>query len=130
LYGKSVFLAGIKTQLERDRELELLTVEAGCLDVPHLLRERKPCAVLFDLGMHQPSFLIPMLRELPHLLMIGVDPSSDEMLVLTSRLVQALAARDLVHLVFEASQLQESNTNHCTSSTHWKHTQSEQRKST
>jgi hypothetical protein len=111
LYGNSVFLAGIQTELERDHnlELELLTVEAGSPDATLLLRECKPCAVLFDLGMDQPSFVIPMLRELPGLLMIGVDASSDEMLVLTSHPVQALAVRDLVHLILEASQLQAKN---------------------
>jgi hypothetical protein len=111
LYGNSVFLAGIKAGLESDRELglELLSVEDGCPNVTGMLRERKPCAVLFDLGMDQPSFLIPILRELPHLLMIGVDPSRDEILVFTSHPVQALAVRDLVHLILEASKLQERN---------------------
>jgi len=111
LYGNSVFLAGIQMELERDHEfeLELLTVEAGSPNVIVLLRECKPCAVLFDLGMDQPSFVIPMLREQPGLLMIGVDASSDEMLVLISHPVQALAVRDLVHLILEASHLQERN---------------------
>jgi DNA-binding NarL/FixJ family response regulator len=109
LYGNSVFLAGIQAELERAPTLELLTIESGRPDVLHLLRERKPCAVLFDLGMDQPSFATAILRELPHLLMIGVDPSSDEMLVLTSHPVQALAVRDLVPLILEASQLQAKN---------------------
>jgi hypothetical protein len=59
--------------------------------------------------MDQPSFVIPMLREQPGLLMIGVDASSDEMLVLTSHPVQALAVCDLVHLILEASHFQERN---------------------
>jgi len=101
LYGNSVFLAGIKTELERDRDLglELLSVEAGYADVTHLLRERKPCAVLFDLGMDQPSFVIPMLREQPSLLLIGVDPSSDELLVLSNWPAQALNLADLIELI-------------------------------
>lgn len=113
IYGNSVFLAGIKAELECEHALALdvLTIEAGFIDVPHLLRERKPCAVLFDLNMHQPDFLIPMLRELPSLLIIGVDPSSNEMLLLTSCPVPALTTHDLVHVILEASQLQENNTN-------------------
>ena len=111
LYGNSVFLAGIQAELESDRDLglELLSVEAGGVDVTGMLRERKPCAVLFDLGMDQPSFAISMLRELPDLLMIGVDPSCDEMLVLTSQPMKALVVRDLVHLILEASKLQARN---------------------
>ena len=113
IYGNSVFLAGIKAELESEHALALdvLTIEAGCIDAPHLLRERKPCAVLFDLNLHQPDFLIPMLCELPSLLIIGVDPSSNEMLVLTSRPVPAQTAQDLVHVILEASQLQENATN-------------------
>ena len=100
LYGNSVFLAGIKAQLECDRELglELLSVEAGCTDMTALLRERKPYAVLFDLGMDQPSFVIPILREQPTLLLIGVDPSSDELLVLSNRPTQVLNLSDLIEL--------------------------------
>jgi hypothetical protein len=101
LYGNSVFLAGIKAELERDRELglELLSMEAGCPDVMHLLRGRKPCAVLFDVGMDQPGFVISMLREQPGLLLIGVDPSSDELLVLSNQPAQALNLSDLIELL-------------------------------
>lgn len=111
LYGNSVFLAGLKTELERDPTLplELISIDTDFPRVADVICKRKPCAVLFDLGMDQPSFLVSMLRELPHLLMIGVDPSSDEMLVLTSHPVQALAVRDLVHLILAASHLQERN---------------------
>ena len=111
LYGNSVFLAGIKAGLESDRELglELVSVEDGCSHVAGMLRERKPCAVLFDLGMDLPGFAVAMLREVPRLLMIGIDASSDEMLVLTSHPVQALAVRDLIHLILDASKLQERN---------------------
>ena len=88
-------------ELERDHdfELELLTVEAGSPDVTFLLRECKPCAVLFDLGIDQPSFVIPMLREQPGLLMIGVDPSSDELLVLSNQPTQALNLADLIEFI-------------------------------
>jgi hypothetical protein len=100
LYGNSVFLAGIKAELERERDLglELLSVEAGCTDVTHLLRQCKPFAILFDLGLDQPSFMIPMLREQPGLLLIGVDPSSDELLVLSNQPVQVLTLSDLIKL--------------------------------
>jgi hypothetical protein len=101
LYGNSVFLAGIQAELERDHDLglELLSVEAGYADMAYLLRERKPRAVLFDLGMDQPGFVIPMLREQPGLLLIGVDPSSDELLVLSNRPAQVLNLSDLIKLV-------------------------------
>jgi hypothetical protein len=42
---------------------------------------------------------IAILRERPGLLLIGVDPSSDELLVLSSRPHQALSVADLVEVM-------------------------------
>lgn len=103
LYGNSVFLAGIRTELERAASLELITIEAGCPDVMNLIRTRQPRAVLFDLSMPQPDFAISLLRERPGLLLIGVDPSSDEMLVLSSHPAQALTMHDLMQLILQDS---------------------------
>ena len=105
LYGNSIFLAGIKAQLERDAVLErdaaldLITTETGCPDAMDLIRERRPRAVLFDLNMAEPDFAIPLLRAQPGLLLIGVDPCSDEMLILSSHAVQALSVADLVNVI-------------------------------
>lgn len=107
LYGNSVFLAGIKAEFERYRDVELISVEAACRDVTELIRARKPRAVLFDLTMAQPDFAIPLLCEQPALLLIGVDPSSNEMLVLSSHPARALTIHDLMQLVLENSQTQE-----------------------
>ncbi len=105
LYGNSVFLAGIKAQLEHGAlydyptALNLISIEIGCPHVIDLIREQKPRAVLFDLAMPQPDFVISLLREQPGLLLIGIDPASDEMLVLSSRPQLALSISDLVEVV-------------------------------
>ena len=101
LYGNSVFLAGIKAELEGDYELglELLSVEAGHADVTDLLRQQKPSAVIFDLGMDQPSVAISTLCELPRMLLIGVDVNKDEMLVLSSRPARARSIADLLRVI-------------------------------
>lgn len=111
IYGNSIFLAGIRAELEGDPGpgLELVTVETNCVHAADLVREHKPCAVLVNLGMDQPSFVLPMLRKQHLALMIGVDPSSDELPVLTVHPVRALAVQDAIRLVLEASQLQERN---------------------
>jgi hypothetical protein len=101
LYGGSVFLAGIQAQLERDRTLELLALGAGQADAMNLIHSLRPRAVVFDLTMAQPDFAIPLLREQPDLLLIGMDPSLDEMLVISTRPAQARAVNDLVRLILE-----------------------------
>ncbi len=99
LYGNSVFLAGIKADLERRVAFELITIEDGHQDVMEMIRTRRPCAVLFDLAMSQPEFAVSLWRDQPGLLMIGVDPSSDELLVLSSHQAQAFCVADLVTVI-------------------------------
>jgi hypothetical protein len=104
-----VFLAALHAQLERDTTLGLFELRAGQPDSMDLIRSLTPRAVIFDLTMAQPDFAIPLLHEQPGLLLIGMDPSRDEMLVLSSRPVQALAVNDLVQLVLEETHRQENS---------------------
>jgi hypothetical protein len=101
LYGNSVFLAGIRADLRRRTQLELLTIEEDCPDAADRIRACRPTAVLFDLAAVQPDFAIALLRERPGLLLIGVDPSSDELLVLSGQPVQALSFADLVNVIHQ-----------------------------
>lgn len=107
LYGGSLFLAGIQAQLERETTLELLALGAGQADALDLIRSLRPRAVLFDLTMDQPEFAIPCLRDQPGLLLIGMDPSLDEMLIFSTRPARARAVNDLVQLILEDSQTEE-----------------------
>jgi hypothetical protein len=101
LYGNSVFLAGIQAELEREATLELITLDTGSPDALNLTRARRPRAVLYDLNLAQPHFAIPLLLEQPGLMLIGVDASRDELLILCSYPVQALSVHDLVRLILE-----------------------------
>jgi hypothetical protein len=99
LYGNSVFLAGIKAELELNPGIELIAGDARSPGVMEKIRDHKPRALLFDLAEGQPDIAFALLREQPHLLMIGVDPSSDELLVLSNQPVQALNLSDLIELI-------------------------------
>jgi len=85
-----------------------LRTEAGldvvCIDFrgPHArqnLSELTPAAILFDLSDPSPCVDVTLLRERPGLLLIGVDPSSDELLVLRGYTAQALSVRDLANAI-------------------------------
>ena len=99
LYGNSIFLAGIKADLMGNRPFELITLEAGRPDAFDLICSLNPGAILFDLAAAQPNFVVSLLRRRPGLLLIGVDPSSDELLVLSSQLEQAHSMADLVKVI-------------------------------
>ena len=115
LYGNSVFLAGLKAQLEQTAELELITMEATPTEVADSVRTCRPQAVLFDLSMGYPDFAAALLHEQHGLLLIGVDPNSNELLILSSRPQQALSVSDLVHVIqqkqsgFEPFERRENN---------------------
>ena len=99
LYGNSVFLAGIKAQLENTAALELITMQDAPANVAGEVRACQPQAVLFDLAMGNPDFAVALLHELPGLLLIGVDPSSNELLILSGRPQQAMSVSDLVAVI-------------------------------
>ncbi|MBV5331669.1 hypothetical protein JZU69_04695, partial [bacterium] len=72
------------------------------------IRTRKPCAVLFDMGTGPLDYAIQLLRRQPGLLLIGVDPSSNEMLVLSGHPAQALSMSDLIEVIRQKDSCSES----------------------
>lgn len=101
LYGNSMFLAGIKAELLHCTSLELITVEAKCPDAAALIDDCDPRVVLFDLTMPHSEFALALLRKRPGLLLIGVDPSHNELLLFSSRPFEALSMSDLVQVINE-----------------------------
>lgn len=99
VYGNSVFLAGIKTQLEQVPALELFAMEAAQTKVVDRMCACQPQAVIFDLSMGYPDFALSLLHELPGLLLIGVDPNSNEMLVLSGQQERAVTLTDLLKVI-------------------------------
>ncbi len=99
LYGNSVFLAGIKAQLEQVPALELIALEAAQTGMVDRMRACRPQAVLFDLTMGYPDFAVALLHEQPGLLLIGVDPNSNELLVLSGQQERAVAVADLLKVI-------------------------------
>ncbi len=105
LYGNSVFLAGIKAEFQRHALPEVITVEAGRPDAPGCICALNPRAVLFDLSAAHPDFAVSLLREQPGLLLIGVHPDSDELLVLCRHPAQAFSMSDLVEVITQKERV-------------------------
>ena len=108
LYGKSVILGTLEASLKRYPQMEICVLSAPFPMVEEL-KAMAPDVILFDVSAPRPEAAFALLETYPGLLLIGVDASRDEMLVLTSYPAQALAVRDLVHLILEASKLQGRN---------------------
>ena len=99
VYGSSLHMAGIQASLKVEPDLEVVCVDPHAPMAGQRLNELHPAAIAFDLTDPSLGLDVTLLREQPSLLLIGVDPSSDELLVLSSHPSQALSASDLVNVI-------------------------------
>jgi hypothetical protein len=99
LYGKSLVVSTIGASLQACADLELVHIDAPLASLAQRLGTLEPVAVLFDLAAAQSDFAVALLRERPELILIGVDPASDRVLVLSGRQEQPVSAADLARLI-------------------------------
>lgn len=97
----SLYMAGIAASLKTDTTLEVLCVNLDSSGSRRYLDENNLAAIVFDLSDPPIRLDIAYLRDRPGLLLIGVDPSREEMLVLSSRPAQALSVADLVNVIHQ-----------------------------
>jgi hypothetical protein len=67
-----------------------------------------PDAVIVDLSAAHPDLIPFLLRKHPGLLLIGVDPASNELLVLSSRPVRALSTNALLEIIEQGQREEHS----------------------
>lgn len=101
VYGNSLHMAGIAAGLKVDPTLEVLCVNHGAFNSHQSLGENDLNAIVFDLSNLPFDLDLTLLRDQPGLLLIGVDPSREEMLVLSSQPTQAQSMADLVSVIHQ-----------------------------
>jgi hypothetical protein len=102
VWGSSLNMAGIAASLQADERLEVVRLNPHFAGDQAALRELRPEAIAFDLSDPTSALDHLLLSDLPQgslPLLIGVDPNSNEMLVLSGQAKQALRAADLVHVI-------------------------------
>jgi hypothetical protein len=99
VYGNSLNMALIVASLKADTSMEVLCVELDSPNTQQSLDESDLAAIVFDLSDPPVRLDVTLLRDRPGLLLIGVDPSRDEMLVLSSHPAQALSMADLISVI-------------------------------
>jgi len=97
--GNTLNLAGIAASLKADANLEVVNLFAPSPTAWRQIKEIDSSVVIFDLTDPSTSVDITLLHECPDLMLIGVDPGSDEILVLSCRPHQALSVADLVDVI-------------------------------
>ena len=104
VYGSSLNMATVTASLNADQGLEVICVDPRSPTARQYLRELNPAVIAFDLNDPPQTMEAILLRERLEGLLIGVDPTNDEILVLSSRSQQAHSASDLIDVIQEYSQ--------------------------
>jgi DNA-binding NarL/FixJ family response regulator len=99
LYGDSVMLAGVGRSLERYPRLEVISLDASGEDALRELEDLHPEAVILDLSIVTTDFGFSLLRDHRDLLLIGLDPGGDRLLVLSGQKARSLTTEDLARLI-------------------------------
>ena len=92
-------MAGIAVSLNADQGLEVVCVDPHSPTARQSLSELSPTAIAFDMSDPPASLDVALLCERPGLLLIGVNPNSNELLVLSGQQERAVAVTDLLKVI-------------------------------
>ncbi len=99
VYGNTLSMAGIAASLKVETTLDVFCVDPKHPSARKCLNELDSKTIIFDRTEPHPELDLALLREQPGLLLVGVDPSSDDLLVLTGQRNRIVTASELAHLV-------------------------------
>ncbi len=99
LYGSNLVMSTIGASLQEKPEFQVQQIHGLLPDIIDKLDVPLPDVILFDLAAAQPHFAIPLLRNHPTIMLIGVDVKSNKMLVLLGEQSRLLTADDLVQVI-------------------------------
>ena len=99
--GNSLTMAVVAASLKADTTLEVVCVRLDSPTVWGSLNESNLAAIVFDLTDPSLKLDVAVLHNRPGLLLVGVDPSKDEILVLSSRPMQAHSMADLARVIHQ-----------------------------
>ena len=99
LYGNSLAVSTIGAGLQDCSDVRVVCVSARPADAAEWLAALDPVAVVFDRLATRPDFAIPLLDQYPQVVFVGVDPSSDRLLVLSGRQNQPESAAELLQII-------------------------------
>lgn len=98
LYGRSVILGTVGASLQARPHLEVVSLSSP-FPAPRELAALAPDVVIFDIDAARPEPALSLLEARPNLLLIGIDPESKQLLVLSGRPRDALSIDDLVRVI-------------------------------
>jgi hypothetical protein len=103
LYGETLVLAGLRAVLDRDASIKVIGDTLP--DSEEELREMRPDAIIYDTAAIQPGFQFILSQELPGLLLIGIDPDSNKVLVWCESQLSELSTYELVEIIHKQRRI-------------------------
>lgn len=103
--GSSLTMAGLAASLKASLDVDVVRIPtiAAALAQYH---DDLAAVIAFDLGELSGDLAAGLLRERPGLLLIGVDPDSERLLVLSGRAEPALSVADLIQIIHQQQSKQ------------------------
>ncbi len=99
LYGSNLVISTIGASLQEKPEIQVQQILGALPDIIDQLGAPPPDVILFDLAAAQPHFAVPLLRNHPSIMLIGVDLESNKMLALFGEQSRLLTADDLMQVI-------------------------------
>ncbi len=97
--GRSMHMAGLAASLRLNPALQVVRVHTDSPTARQEIDELAPDVVIFDLVEPCADLTLALLHERPGLLLLGMDPSRNEMLILSGRPVRAESLQDMVQAI-------------------------------
>ena len=99
LHGNSLAVSSIAANLACQPNMALHRLDPSVPDLARQVELLNPDVLIFDLAVAPPANAVDLLREHPHLLLIGVDATNARMLVVCGRRSQAMTIDDLTRVI-------------------------------
>ena len=97
--GNSLYMASLAANLQANPDVEVSRIAANTAALTRGLDELAPAVVALDLGEMPGDLAFSLLRDRPELILVGVDPASDRMLVLSGRQERPVSAAELLQAI-------------------------------
>jgi hypothetical protein len=105
LCGQSLLMAGLQASLQTMPGLELDRVAPQPEELRRRLCEHPPDVLIVELAIIEKDSILHLLPQFPRLIVVGLDPDSDGVLLLSLRQETPLAAADLVRILQERTDV-------------------------
>jgi hypothetical protein len=96
-------MTALVASLQESPDVAVFRLPGSIAALSQAVIELGPSAVAFDLGEMPGDLTVSLLRDRPGLIVVGADPSSDRMLVLSGRQEQPVSAAELLQVIMGGS---------------------------